>query len=347
MALEYRYLISLTPKYFAILNRKYAKDGSCVGAVFFLCCLITEFRACGGGGGRGFAPAGATFFSLVGKEGKSTPRGKGTLSNGSPSPLEPPTLRNDQRGAEAPRLDFPAEAACPFGHCRPRARHSTVSRGEVRTDEHTILGESKGAPKGPLWSEGRGAGEGAFELPPLLPALLLTFAAAGKSKSPPQGRNTCSRRARRRGTLLNVSDYLLFKAFIISKASNFFAGVKLTQLSNNSFNSGVIYTISPSAKNCDNVIPNPLHMASIVGTDGSVFLRKTLAIVDSERPHSFASLYSVQLRSARKCRSRSCISIISLLSCNDFTVKLRYFIHFTCNLITVMLNYIKTSDAIK
>ena len=29
---------------------------------------------------RDFAPAGATFFSLVGKEGKSTPRGKGTHS---------------------------------------------------------------------------------------------------------------------------------------------------------------------------------------------------------------------------------------------------------------------------
>ena len=105
---------------------------------------------------RDFAPAGATFFSLVGKEGKSTPRGKGTLSNGSPSPLEPPTLRNDQRGAEAPRLDFPAEAACPFGHCRPRARHSTVSRGEVRTDEPTLCATSErtsthswGNPKGP------------------------------------------------------------------------------------------------------------------------------------------------------------------------------------------------------
>ena len=162
---------------------------------------------------RDFAPAGATFFSLVGKEGKSTPRGKGTLSTGSPSPLEPPTLRNDQRGAEAPRLDFPAEAARPFGRRRRTRRSAALcvampewaSQFFARRPNGRALapgGIQRWAPQGPLWSEGRGAGEGAFELPPLLPALLLTFAAAGKSKSPPQGRNTCSRRSRRSETPL-------------------------------------------------------------------------------------------------------------------------------------------------
>ena len=39
-----------------------------------------EFRSCGSDESRSFGPAGPTFFSLVGKEGKSTPRGKGTHS---------------------------------------------------------------------------------------------------------------------------------------------------------------------------------------------------------------------------------------------------------------------------
>ena len=145
--------------------------------VFFFFCLITEFRACGGGGGGGFAPAGATFFSLVGKEGKSTPRGKGTLSTGSPSPLEPPTLRNDQRGAEAPRLDFPAEAARPFGRRRRTRRSAALcvampewaSQFFARRPNGRALvprGNPKGARRPLFGRRGKGAGEGGIRIAP-------------------------------------------------------------------------------------------------------------------------------------------------------------------------------------
>ena len=153
---------------------------------------------------RSFGPAGPTFFSFAGKEGKSAPEGRKTLSSGFSSPLDSPLFLNDQGGPTGPPLDPPfgkgssvrtSPTHSPLrGIVRRRCPNGRAySLRDVRTDEHTILGESKGAPKGPLWSEGRGAGEGAFELPPLLPALLLTFAAAGKSKSRPQARNSCPR----------------------------------------------------------------------------------------------------------------------------------------------------------
>ena len=53
---------------------------------------------------RGLHPRTPTFFSLVGKEGKSTHRG-GTLSMGS-LPYEP-HLRDDTKGGACPPLDNP------------------------------------------------------------------------------------------------------------------------------------------------------------------------------------------------------------------------------------------------
>ena len=46
---------------------------------------------------------------------------------------------------------------------------------------------------------------------------------------------------------------------------------------------------SPSAKNCDRVIPNALHIASKVGIVGALFLLNIFDTVEWERPDSMAS----------------------------------------------------------
>ena len=63
--------------------------------------------------------------------------------------------------------------------------------------------------------------------------------------------------------------------------------MRLTQESKSSLISGVISTISPSAKNWDIVMPNPAQIASNVLIEGKVFRLKILARVDSDKPHSF------------------------------------------------------------
>ena len=78
---------------------------------------------------------------------------------------------------------------------------------------------------------------------------------------------------------------------------SFSSAVSVTHRLNNSFSSGVNSTRSPSEKNYDNVIPKPLQIASSVAIEGTVLRRKIFANVESERPHFFESLYSVQPRS--------------------------------------------------
>ena len=58
-------------------------------------------------------------------------------------------------------------------------------------------------------------------------------------------------------------------------------------------------------------MPNPLHIVSMVATEGTVFLLKILPIVDCAKPHSFESLYSVHPRSRNNCWRRACVSIAS------------------------------------
>ena len=100
-------------------------------------------------------------------------------------------------------------------------------------------------------------------------------------------------------------------ALSIWMAADFWLGVRQTQQSNSSFISGVSSTISVSAKNCDKVMPNPLHIVSRVATEGTVFLLKMFPIVDCAKPHSFESLYSVHPRSRNNCWRRACVSIAS------------------------------------
>lgn len=149
-------------------------------------------------------------------------------------------------------------------------------------------------------------------------------------------------RARLYGRALEIyiyqSEFLQFKAFIIFNTISFCSDVNGTQLSNNSLRAGVISTISPSAKNCDKVIPKPLHIASNVAIEGTEFLRNILARVDSDNPDSFASLYSVQHLASINLRSFSLISKVPPLFYVNSTVNLKNFIHFTCNFYTVILN---------
>lgn len=100
-------------------------------------------------------------------------------------------------------------------------------------------------------------------------------------------------------------------AFITLITTLFCSGVRLIQLSNNSFNSGESSTVSLSAKNCDNVIPKPLQIVCRVLNEGHVFLLKIFANVDSDNPHSFESLYSVQPRSFINLRNLLCISVVT------------------------------------
>ena len=78
----------------------------------------------------------------------------------------------------------------------------------------------------------------------------------------------------------------------------FCSAVRLTQESKSSLISGVISTISPSAKNWDIVMPKPAQIASKVLIEGKVFRLKILARVDSDKPHSLDHLYSVHPRSS-------------------------------------------------
>lgn len=68
-----------------------------------------------------------------------------------------------------------------------------------------------------------------------------------------------------------------------------------------------------SAKNCDNVIPKALQIDCNVLKEGQVFLLKMFANVDSDNPHSFESLYSVQPRSFINLRNLSCIFVTAHL----------------------------------
>ena len=82
---------------------------------------------------------------------------------------------------------------------------------------------------------------------------------------------------------------------------SFSSAVNVTHRSNNSFSSGVNSTRSPSEKNCDNVIPKPLQIASSVAIEGTVLAlwRKIFANVDSERLHISSSVGAVQPRTRK------------------------------------------------
>ena len=93
--------------------------------------------------------------------------------------------------------------------------------------------------------------------------------------------------------------YVVFlKARIICITACFCSAVRLNHESKSSLVSGVISIMLFSEKNCERVIPKPLHIASRVEIEGSVFLRKILAIVDSESPHSLDKRYSDQPHSS-------------------------------------------------
>ena len=62
---------------------------------------------------------------------------------------------------------------------------------------------------------------------------------------------------------------------------------------------------SSSAKNCDNVIPNPLQMHAIVATDGLLVLEKRFLIVCQCKPEAFARAYIVKFRSFIRASRRS------------------------------------------
>lgn len=91
--------------------------------------------------------------------------------------------------------------------------------------------------------------------------------------------------------------------------------VSEAQQSKSSFSSGDNSTISFSAKNCDCVMPIPAHIASSVEIDGFVFLRNTLAIVDSDNPASFDNRYSDQPRALMSIFSFSCTLTYSIQNC--------------------------------
>ena len=149
-----------------------------------ICCLIkqlTEFCACGS---RYFGPAGPTFFSLVGKEGKSTPRGKGTLSNGSPSPLEPPTLRNDQKGASAPFWISPQRRLVHSDVAAGPTLHGIVCR-DARMGERSLQEGIQRGPEGPSLVGGERCRRGGIRTAQPLAALPLRAAASSLRGLPP------------------------------------------------------------------------------------------------------------------------------------------------------------------
>ena len=109
--------------------------------------------------------------------------------------------------------------------------------------------------------------------------------------------------------LFCVYNYFPFIALIICITAAFCSVLRFTQPSNNSFNSGVISTISPSAKNCDKVIPNPLQIACKVLMEGTVFRLNTLAKVVCDNPDNSDILYVVRPRSSNICLNLSLTSI--------------------------------------
>lgn len=117
------------------------------------------------------------------------------------------------------------------------------------------------------------------------------------------------------GAVVTLLPFILYwNAFIICIVSCFCSGVNATQLSNNSLSSGESSTIVSSAKNCDRVMPKPLHMASSVAIEGSTFLRKMFASVDSDKPHSFDRRYLDQPRSSISFCKRSCVFTVWITS---------------------------------
>lgn len=93
------------------------------------------------------------------------------------------------------------------------------------------------------------------------------------------------------------------------KTVSFCSGVRLIQLSNSALSYGVSSTISPSAKNCDIVMPKPAQIASSVAIEGTVLRRKMFAEVDSDSLQFWESRDSDQPRSVKSWRSLSCVSI--------------------------------------
>ena len=105
----------------------------------------------------------------------------------------------------------------------------------------------------------------------------------------------------RRDQFLLCGIFYFFKAFTRSAIIAFSWAVNETQLEKNSICSLDSSTILPSEKNWLSDIPKPLHTSYRVEIEGVVFRLNRFAIVDCERPDSFASLYSVQFRSSSNC----------------------------------------------
>lgn len=97
------------------------------------------------------------------------------------------------------------------------------------------------------------------------------------------------------------------------------------------------HIISYSAKNWERVMPNPLQIVSSVGMEGTLFLLYMFAIVDSDKPHSLASRYSVQPRSSNNPRSLVNTSIVNHLVFN-ITVLLNGSVPLSCTVNTIKLN---------
>ena len=88
----------------------------------------------------------------------------------------------------------------------------------------------------------------------------------------------------------------LFISFAIIIIACFCDGVNVTHCSIRGFKSGVNSIISPSAKNCESVMPKPAQRDSNVEIDGVALRFRMFAIVDSDSPHSFESRYALQPR---------------------------------------------------
>lgn len=95
---------------------------------------------------------------------------------------------------------------------------------------------------------------------------------------------------------------LLCSTRSIIRMADFYSSVNALQCSKTSCRSGVNSAISPSAKNSERVIPNPLQIRSNVVMEGIEFLRKILVKVGCGKPQFLANLYSLQPRSSSSCQ---------------------------------------------
>ena len=91
---------------------------------------------------------------------------------------------------------------------------------------------------------------------------------------------------------------------------------------------GVTSINSPSAKNCESVIPIPLQIASKVSTEGIAFRLMIFAIVDSDKPLSLDKRYADQPR----C-DKICLIFVVTHFYNNYTLELNGTIWYDYNVI--------------